>query len=87
MLSYQDIEIALKRVPLERLPQVYEFILAQVEAEDERLWDDTFALPESQALFDHMAAQVRAELVNGQTFDLNDVLDDAEATPPTTTKA
>lgn len=53
MLTYHDLEAALKRVPIERLPKVYELILeyaewpfdaspAAMEADD-REWDQKFA--------------------------------------------
>ncbi len=89
MLTFYDLEAALKRVPVERLPEVYEFILARTEwpfdaspAEmeaDDLEWDRQFATEASQKFFERMAAQVRAEIAGGATEPLEQLLAEDEA--------
>lgn len=89
VLTYYDLEAALKRVPVERLPEVYEFILARAEwpfdaspaamEADDRAWDKKFAAEESQRFFERMAAQVRAEIASGATEPLEQLLAEDEA--------
>ena len=89
MLTYHDIEAALRRVPVERLPRVYEFIITQAEwpydaspAEmeaDDREWQQRFVTEESQRLFERMAAEVRAEVAAGTTEPLEILLAEDEA--------
>ena len=89
VVTFYDLEAALKRVPVERLPEVYEFILARAEwpfnaspAEmetDDREWDQQFATEESQKFFERMAAQVRAEIASGVTEPLERLLAEDEA--------
>ncbi len=89
MLTFFDLEIALKRVPIERLPEVYEFILTRVEwpfdaspaamEADDREWDQQFATEASQRLFERMASQVRAEIASGETEPLEQLLTEDEA--------
>lgn len=89
MLTYNDLETALKRVPVERLPEVYEFILAHAEwpfdaspAEmeaDDREWDRQFATEASQEFFKHAAANVRAELASEKTEPLESLLTEDKA--------
>ncbi|MBN1934333.1 MAG: hypothetical protein JW934_06695 [Anaerolineae bacterium] len=90
MLTYHDLEIALKRVPVERLPEVYEFVLARAEwpfdaspAEmqaDDYEWDRRFATEASQASFKQVAAKVRAEIASEKTEPLESLLTEDEAT-------
>jgi hypothetical protein len=89
VLTYYDLETALKRVPVERLPEVYEFILARAEwpfdaspAEmeaDDREWDRQFATEASQEFFKHAAANVRAELASEKAELLESLLTEDEA--------
>lgn len=89
MLTYYDLEAALKRVPVERLPQVYELILAHAEwpfdaspAEmeaDDREWDRQFAAAASQRFLKRMAAEVRAEIADGLTEPLEQLLTEDNA--------
>ena len=84
MLTYHDLEAALKRVPVERLPEVYRFILARADwpfeaspAEmeaDDREWDQQFATEASQRFLAQMAVQVRAEIACGETEPLEPLL-------------
>lgn len=84
MLTYHDLETALKRVPVERLPEVYSFILARADwpfdaspAEmeaDDREWDELFATEASQKFLAEMAAHVRAEIARGETEPLESML-------------
>ncbi len=88
MLTYHDLEVALKCVPVERLPKVYELILAQTEwpfdatpAEmeaDDREWDQLFATEASQKFLARMAAEVRAEIASGATEPLEQLLTEDE---------
>jgi len=88
MLTYSDLEAALKRVPLGQLPKMYELILAHAEwpfdaspaamAADDREWDRQFATEESQRFFERMAAEARAEIASGATEPLEQLLDEDE---------
>lgn len=84
MLTYHDLEVALKRVPVEQLPQVYELILAHAEwpfdaspAEmeaDDREWDQQFATEASQRFFKRVATEIRGEIARGETEPLEPLL-------------
>jgi hypothetical protein len=86
MLTYSDLEHALKYVPLEKLPEVYKFILAhtqwpfdaspaEMEADD-RTWDEQFSSEASERLFRRMAAETRAEYSKGSAKPLEELLDE-----------
>jgi hypothetical protein len=88
MVTYHDIELALKRVPVERLPSVYKFVLEQAEwpfeaspAEmevDDEAWDELLATGASQHFLEQAAMDVRAEIVQGTTEPLEPLLAEAE---------
>jgi hypothetical protein len=89
MLTYSDLETALKRVPLEQLPRMYELILAYTEwpfeaspaamEADDREWDQQFAAEASQRFFECMAAEARAEIASGATEPLEQLLAEDKA--------
>ena len=88
MLTYYDLEIALKRVPVEQLPEVYKFILARAEwpfdasptemEANDREWEQKFATEVSQEFFERAAADVRAELASEKTEPLESLLAEDE---------
>ena len=89
MLTYADLEKALKHVPVEHLPEIYEFILTYVEwpfeaspealDADDRQWEAKFASAESQQLFARMAAEVRGEIAAGKVKPLEHLLAEEKA--------
>jgi hypothetical protein len=84
MLTYYDLEEAIKHVPLERLPEIYDFILERAEwpfdaspqalETDDQTWDSDFASERSQEFLAQMASKVRAEIRDGQTEPLDHLL-------------
>lgn len=61
----------LKALPPEAQDAIAADVLDMIRSE--RKWEELFADPRSDALFDKMAAKVRADIASGSVFDFDPV--------------